>query len=546
MPSSPAPAAAPTEAFVWTWLPGQTTPVVAGRLAKATGGTYAFNYGQSYLARPDAISLNERELPLQTGALPLLPGLSMPGCIRDASPDAWGRRVIINRTMGLTGAAAAAVDLDELTYLLESGSDRIGALDFQTSASVHTPRAARAAPLAMLLQAAENVEQGVPLTPELDAALRHGSSIGGARPKAMIEDGDKKFIAKFSASNDLYSVVKAEFIAMRLATECALTVAPVRLERALNKDVLLIERFDRDRTADVVAEAIRIGYRHLDSACDYGNEREAGEGIRRAVAAGHCRRDDLWITSKLWNTYHEPSRVRAACERTLADLGVEQLDLYLVHFPIALEFVPFEERYPPGWVRDPAVPAPRMHPIDVPLADTWGAMERLVEAGLVKQIGLCNCPVGVIRELASRARIAPAVLQVEMHPFLVQEKLLRFCRESGMAVTAFSPLGAGSYVPLGMATPEDSVLSHPAVLEIATATGRTPAQVILRWGIQRGTSVIPKTSRLERLAENLDVESFTLDDGQMRAIAGLDRHRRYNDPGVFCELAFGTYFPIYD
>lgn len=250
MPSSPAPAAAPTEAFVWTWLPGQTTPVVAGRLAKAMGGTYAFNYGRSYLARTDAISLNERDLPLQTGALPLLPGLSMPGCIRDASPDAWGRRVLINRTMGLTGAAAAAVDLDELTYLLESGSDRIGALDFQTSATVHTPRAARAAPLAMLLQAAEKVEQGVPLTPEFDAALRHGCSIGGARPKAMIEDGDRKFIAKFSASNDLYSVVKAEFIAMRLATECGLTVAPVRLERALNKDVLLIERFDRERTAD--------------------------------------------------------------------------------------------------------------------------------------------------------------------------------------------------------------------------------------------------------------------------------------------------------
>jgi serine/threonine-protein kinase HipA len=250
MPSSPAPAAAPTEAFVWTWLPGQTTPVVAGRLAKATGGTYAFNYGRSYLARTDAISLNERELPLQTGALPLLPGLSMPGCIRDASPDAWGRRVIINRTVGLTGAAAAAVDLDELTYLLESGSDRIGALDFQTSATVHTPRAARAAPLAMLLQAAEKVEQGMPLTPELDAALRHGSSIGGARPKAMIEDGDRKFIAKFSASNDLYSVVKAEFIAMRLAAECGLTVAPVRLGRALNKDVLLIERFDRERTPD--------------------------------------------------------------------------------------------------------------------------------------------------------------------------------------------------------------------------------------------------------------------------------------------------------
>ncbi len=305
-------------------------------------------------------------------------------------------------------------------------------------------------------------------------------------------------------------------------------------------------KIDRDRTADVVAEAIRLGYRHLDSACDYGNEREAGDGICRAIAAGHCRRDDLWITSKLWNTYHEPSRVRAACERSLADLGLDHLDLYLVHFPIALEFVPFEERYPPGWVRDPAVPAPRMHPIPVPLADTWAAMERLVESGLVRRIGLCNCPVGVIRETIAGARIPPAVLQVEMHPFLVQDTLLRFCREAGIAVTAFSPLGAGSYVPLGMATPEDSVLGHPVVREIAAATGRTPAQVVLRWGIERGTSVIPKTSRIERLAENLAAESFTLDAAQMAAISALDRHRRFNDPGVFGELAFSTFFPIFD
>ena len=237
---------APKEAFVWIWLPDQTSPVVAGRLAKAAGETYVFNYGQSYLARTDAISLFDHELPLRAGALPLLPGLNMPGCIRDGSPDAWGRRVIINRTMGLAGDAAAAIELDELTYLLESGSDRIGALDFQTSPTAYIPRASQAAPLAMLLQAAERVEQGVPLTPELDQALRHGSSIGGARPKAMIEDSETKFIAKFSASNDLYSMVKAEFIAMRLAADCGLTVAPVRLERALNKDVLLIERFDRE------------------------------------------------------------------------------------------------------------------------------------------------------------------------------------------------------------------------------------------------------------------------------------------------------------
>ena len=305
-------------------------------------------------------------------------------------------------------------------------------------------------------------------------------------------------------------------------------------------------KVERERTADVVTEAIRLGYRHLDSACDYGNEAEAGEGIRRAVAAGLCRRDDLWITSKLWNTYHEPARVRAACERSLADLGLDHLDLYLVHFPIPLEFVPFEERYPPGWVRDPAAAAPRMHPIAVPLADTWGALERLVETGLVKRIGLCNCPVAVIRDLAAQARIPPAVLQVEMHPFLAQEKLLRFCTAAGIAVTAYSPLGAGSYVPLGMATPDDSVLGHPVVNAIAAATGRSAAQVVLRWGIQRGTAVIPKTSRSERLAENLAAASFTLDDAQMRALAGLDRHRRFNDPGVCCELAFGTCVPIYD
>jgi len=154
--------------------------------------------------------------------------------------------------------------------------------------------------------------------------------------------------------------------------------------------------------------------------------------------------------------------------------------------------------------------------------------------------------VALIREVAARARIQPAMLQVEMHPFLAQEKLLRFCRESGIAVTAYSPFGAGSYVPLGMATKEDSVLGHAVVREIAAATGRTPAQVVLRWGLQRGTAVIPKTSRPERLAENLAAVDFTLEEPQMRAITALDRHRRFNDAGVFCELAFGTFFPIFD
>jgi D-xylose reductase len=133
-----------------------------------------------------------------------------------------------------------------------------------------------------------------------------------------------------------------------------------------------------------------------------------------------------------------------------------------------------------------------------------------------------------------------------MHPRLVQEKLLRYCHETGVAVTAFSPLGAPSYVPLGMAKESESLLAHPAIVEIARAMNRTPAQVLLRWGVQRGTAVIPKTSRPERLVENLSVFDFALSAEAMAAISSLNENRRYNDPGVFCEQAFGTFLPIYE
>lgn len=232
------------EAFVWIWLPNETEPVVAGRLT-ARDDILVFNYGKSYLARENAIAIYEPELPLKPGIQNPPAGLAMPGCIRDASPDAWGRRVIINRKMGHKGANTDAARLDELTYLLDSGSDRIGALDFQRSARDYEPRLAGNASLEELLDSAERVEKGIPLSPDLDQALNHGTSIGGARPKALIEDGGRKYIAKFSSTTDLYNVVKAEFVAMRLAGLCGLNAAPVSLKRASNKDVLLIERFDR-------------------------------------------------------------------------------------------------------------------------------------------------------------------------------------------------------------------------------------------------------------------------------------------------------------
>jgi serine/threonine-protein kinase HipA len=236
------------EVYVWIWLPGETEPVVAGRLV-AAGTTYVFNYGKSYLQRGNAMAIYDPELPLRQGLLPLLSGLSIPGCLRDAAPDAWGRRVILNRKFGNKASGMDPAALDELSYLMESGSDRIGALDFQLSPTEYEPRNDAGAPLEELIEATEWVEKGIPLTPELAQALQHGTSIGGARPKALIQSDARKFIAKFSTSSDLYSVVKAEYVAMRLAGLAGLYVAPVSLVRAAGKDVLLVERFDRVPTA---------------------------------------------------------------------------------------------------------------------------------------------------------------------------------------------------------------------------------------------------------------------------------------------------------
>jgi serine/threonine-protein kinase HipA len=236
----------PKEAYVWIWLPGNTEPVVAGLLSKRDDSRLVFNYGKSYLERGNAISIYEPELPLEQGELPLLNDLPMPSCIRDAAPDAWGRRVLLYRSGALD---SNSVEMDELTCLLESGSDRIGALDFQLSPTEYVPRQGAHASLKELMESAERVQQGLPISKALDLALQHGTSIGGARPKVMIESGDKKFIAKFSSSSDVYNVVKAEYIAMRLAKLVEIDVAPVKLEKTMGKDVLLVERFDRVKTA---------------------------------------------------------------------------------------------------------------------------------------------------------------------------------------------------------------------------------------------------------------------------------------------------------
>ena len=276
-----------SEAYIWAWLPGETEPVVAGRLAPESD-RLEFNYGQSYLERADAIPLYLPELPLRSGVLPLVPGLSMPGCIRDAAPDAWGRRIIINRRFGRTSAKIDVDQLDELTYLLESGSDRIGAIDFQQSAKVYTPREAPTATLQELMTAAELVEKGLPLTPALEQVLFQGSSLGGARPKAMIVEGDRKYIAKFSLQSDITNVVKGEYVAMRLAAEIGLNVAPVRLVKVAKRDVLLIDRFDRERKGDGWARRAMVSALTIlgldEMMARYGSYEDLAEIIRHRFA----------------------------------------------------------------------------------------------------------------------------------------------------------------------------------------------------------------------------------------------------------------------
>jgi D-xylose reductase len=305
-------------------------------------------------------------------------------------------------------------------------------------------------------------------------------------------------------------------------------------------------KVDRKDCADIVLEAVKAGYRHFDCAADYGNEAEVGAGLKAAMDQGLVTRDELWITSKLWNTYHHPDHVEQACRRSLVDLGLSYLDLYLIHFPIALEFVPFETRYPPEWLVEPDTNNAIMKRAPVPLHKTWEAMEDLVSKGLVRRIGVCNYNSALIHDLMSYAQTRPFMLQIEAHPYLAQNGLIRLAKQYGIEVTAFSPLAALSYVEINTAKKADSVLTEPAILDISTAHNKTPAQVVLRWGVQRGTSIIPKSSNTIRMRENLAIEDFDLSEEEMAAISSLNANRRFNDPGAFCEKAFGLFNPIYE
>ncbi len=273
----------PQRAFAWTWLPGAAKPVVAGRV-DAVGPVHTFTYARSYRERADAMALYEPELPLAAGVLRPDGGLTIAGCLRDAAPDAWGQRVILARHIGhLTGDSDTG-ELGLLTYLLESGSDRIGALDFQESPTDYLPRSVSSATLEQLMAAAADIEAGRLLPPPLAEALTRGSSIGGASPKVLLADAGRSLIAKFSSTSDLRPVVKAEGVAMELARRAGLNVAFTEVTRVAGKDVLLVERFDRPgggRRRHMVSALTILGLDEFTGA-RYGSYTALADQIRRS------------------------------------------------------------------------------------------------------------------------------------------------------------------------------------------------------------------------------------------------------------------------
>jgi alcohol dehydrogenase (NADP+) len=243
------------------------------------------------------------------------------------------------------------------------------------------------------------------------------------------------------------------------------------------------------QVGQAVQAAIRLGYRHIDCAKIYGNEAEIGAALAEMFARGEVRRDELWITSKLWNDAHQPSHVLPTLQQTLSHLQLEYLDLYLV--------------------------------------DTWRAMQDVHRQGLTRHIGVANFTRRKLQLLMDQGGQAPEVNQLELHPYLQQWPMLEFCQQHHILLTGYAPLGSAGRPEHLKPADEPILLQDPTILSIAARHGVTPAQVLIQWGIARGVSVIPKSVRPERLAENFAAARVQLTGDDLQQIKGLERHRRY-------------------
>jgi alcohol dehydrogenase (NADP+) len=267
---------------------------------------------------------------------------------------------------------------------------------------------------------------------------------------------------------------------------------------------------DAATTTSATRDALEAGYRHVDCAERYRNEREVGEGLRVGLAAGGIAREDIFVTTKLWNSNHRPERVEPAFEASLGKLGLDYLDLYLIHTPFA--FQPGDEQDPRDENGDV------IYDKGVTLLDTWRAMEDLVDHGKCRAIGLSDITLNRLRPLYESARIKPAVVEVEAHPYLPETDLLEFCKERGIVFLAFAPLGHGI---------RPGPLEDPVVSQIAARIGKTPAQVLLAWALQRGGALLTTPKTAARARENFDISALPAD--AFDEINRIQTRQRFNE-----------------
>jgi len=276
---------------------------------------------------------------------------------------------------------------------------------------------------------------------------------------------------------------------------------------------------------DTVLEAIRIGYRHIDCAYIYRNEVEIGLALRDAMKIGLVKREELFITSKLWNSDHAPERVEVAIRKSLNDLQLDYLDLYLIHWPVAFK-TGFEQ----------AKDANDLASLDdIPLSVTWQSMEEVQKKGLAKHIGVSNFNIPKLKSLIENANIKPEVNQIELHPYFQQNDLVAFCNTNDILLTAYSPLGSRHLI-----NSDAGLTREKTIIDIAEKHACTPAQIILAWGMQRGTAVIPKSVRSERILENFNSTKVNLDIKDVNEINTLEKNLRIAK-GLYCVLPGGFY-----
>lgn len=275
---------------------------------------------------------------------------------------------------------------------------------------------------------------------------------------------------------------------------------------------------------EVVRKAIEIGYRHFDCAFFYGNEAEIGQAIADAIKNGEVTREELWITSKLWNNRHRKEDVKGAFEITLKDLGLDYLDLYLIHWPVALQYnIGYSQKG-----------EDLISLSEIPLSETWRELIDLQEKGLTKHIGVSNFSIKKINQITEETGVMPEVVQVESHPFLQQKDLLNFAQEKGIFLTGYCPLGSADRPAARILESEPKLFQNETILEIAKEKGVSPAQIMLAWAINRGASVIPKSVNPQRLKENLEAADIELTAEEMAKMSSLDLHYRYIKGDFWC------------